>query len=49
MLEKHRGNMWALAAHTPPQAFKHAAASHINELVELGFQFLSYSKLATPK
>ena len=36
MLEKHRGNMWALAAYTP-QAFKHAAASHINELVELGF------------
>ena len=36
MLEKHRGNMWALAAYTP-QAFKHAAASHINKLVELGF------------
>ena len=36
MLEKHRGNMWALAAYTP-QAFKHAAALHINELVELGF------------
>ena len=28
--------MWALAAFTP-QAFKHAAASHINELVELAF------------
>ena len=36
MLENHRGNMWALAAYTP-QAFKHAAASHINELVKLGF------------
>ena len=31
MLEKHRGNMWAFAAYTP-QAFKHAAASHINKL-----------------
>ena len=37
MLEKPRGNMWALAAYTF-QAFKHAAALHINELVELGFR-----------
>ena len=36
MLVEHRGNMWALAAYTP-QAFKHATASHINKLVELGF------------
>ena len=43
MLEKHRGNMWALAAYTL-QAFKHAAASHINKLSNLAFQFLSYSK-----
>ena len=28
MLEKHRGNMWALAAHTP-QAYKHAHESHV--------------------
>ena len=35
MLEKHRGNMWALAAYTP-QAFKHASASHISKL-KLGF------------
>ena len=48
MLEKHRGNMWALAAYTP-QAFKHAAASHINELVELGFPVLSYGKHSNTK
>ena len=36
MLEKHRGNMWALAAYTP-QAYKHAHESHVTELMELGF------------
>ena len=36
MLEKHRGNMWALAAYTP-QAYKHARESHVAELMELGF------------
>ena len=36
MLEKHRGNMWALAAYTP-QAYKHAHESHVAELNELGF------------
>ena len=36
MLEKHRGNMWALAAYTP-QAYKHAHKSHVTELNELGF------------
>ena len=36
MLEKHRGNMWALAASTP-QAYKHAHECHAAELSELGF------------
>ena len=36
MLEKHRGNMWVLAAHTP-QAHKHAHESHVAEKMELGF------------
>ena len=36
MVEKHRGNMWALAAYTP-QTFKHATNAHIAELMELGF------------
>ena len=36
MLEKHRGNMWALAAYTP-HAYKHAHKSHVTELNELGF------------
>ena len=48
MLEKHRGNMWALAAYTP-QAFKHAAASHINELVELGFPVPVFGKHSNTK
>ena len=36
MLEKHRGNMWALAAYTP-QAYKHAHESYVADLMELGF------------
>ena len=45
LLEKHRGNMWALAAYTP-QAFS-MLLLHINELVELGFPVLSSSKHST--
>ena len=48
MLEKHRGNMWALAAYTP-QADKHAHESHVTELMELGFPFRRSNNFAVSR
>ena len=43
MLEKHRGNMWALAAYTP-KASSMLLLRTSTSLLNLAFQFLSYGK-----